>query len=167
VEQITREVRTVSYLLHPPLLELAGLSSAIRWYADGFAERSRIGVEIEIPPDFPRLNDEVELAIFRVVQECLTNILRHSGSPTALIKAEVEGPNVMVRVQDRGKGMSPKGQLAPLSDKAGVGLGGMQERLRQIGGNLQIQSDDTGTTVIATFPYAPALHDAEASEHVA
>jgi PAS domain S-box-containing protein len=167
VEQITREVRTISYLLHPPLLELAGLSSAIRWYADGFAERSRIGVEIEIAPDFPRLNDEIELVIFRMVQECLTNVHRHSGSPTALIKVELHGPNVMVRVQDLGKGMSRKGQLGGQTENFGVGLSGMQERLRQIGGNLQIHSDDTGTTVIATIPYAPALRDAEASEHVA
>jgi PAS domain S-box-containing protein len=163
IEQITREVRTISHLLHPPLLEVAGLRSAIEWYADGFAERSNIAVKIEIPDDFPRLNDEIELAIFRMVQECLTNVHRHSGSPTAFIEVEFEGPNIIVRVQDQGKGMT----TTQLGDKVGVGLGGMQERLEQIGGNLQIQSNDTGTTVIAGIPYAPARANAEAPQRIA
>lgn len=167
VDQITREVRTISHLLHPPLLEVAGLSAAIRWYADGFAERSKIHVEIEIPPDFPRLNDETELVIFRMVQECLTNVHRHSGSPVAFIKIELDGSNVVVRVQDRGKGMTSNGQSDAPWDRFGVGLSGMQERLTQIGGNLRIQSDDSGTTVVATIPGADALLDAEAPERVA
>lgn len=167
LEQITREVRTISYLLHPPLLEMAGLSSAIRWYADGFAERSGILVEIEIQSDFPRLNDESELAVFRMVQECLTNVHRHSGSPTAFIKVELQEPNVVVRVQDRGKGMSRNYKAGTGPDTVGVGLSGMQERLRQIGGSLRIESDGAGTTVIATIPYAPALHGAETPERVA
>lgn len=167
VEQIVREVRTISHLLHPPLLEVAGLCSAIEWYADGFAERSKIGVEIEIPREFPRLKDEMELVIFRMVQECLTNVHRHSGSPSAFIKIELVGPEVIVRVQDRGKGMPLNAQIGTPSDKAGVGLGGMQERLKHIGGSLRIHSDDTGTAVIATIPYAPALQGAETPEHVA
>lgn len=170
VDQITREVRTISHLLHPPLLEVAGLRSAIEWYADGFAERSKIRVEMEIPHDFPRLNDETELAIFRMVQECLTNVHRHSGSPSAFIKIELEGTHVVVRVQDWGKGMPQNGQRqgAPgPSDKRGVGLGGMEERIKQIGGNLQIHSDHTGTALIATIPYVPALQDSQTPERVA
>jgi PAS domain S-box-containing protein len=164
VDQITQEVRTISHLLHPPLLEVGGLGSAIEWYADGFAERSKIAVKIQIPDDFPRLNDEIELVIFRMMQECLTNVHRHSGSPTAFIKVELEEPNIIVRVQDWGKGMPTKTQLG---DKIGVGLGGMQERLKQIGGNLHIQSNDAGTSVIATIPYAPAGVDVEAPQGVA
>jgi PAS domain S-box-containing protein len=166
VDQITREVRTISHLLHPPLLEVAGLRSAIEWYADGFAERSKISVEIEIPHDFPRLSDEAELAIFRMVQECLTNVHRHSESPTAFIKIQVEGPDILVRVQDQGKGMPQNGQQGA-SDRVGVGLGGMQERITHVGGQLQIRSDHTGTTVTATIPYVPALQDADAPERVA
>jgi PAS domain S-box-containing protein len=166
VDQITREVRTISHLLHPPLLEVAGLRSAIEWYADGFAERSKVCVEMEIPRDFPRLNDETELAIFRMVQECLTNVHRHSGSPTALIKVELEGADIIVRVEDRGRGMPQDGTGAH-SDKVGVGLGGMQERITQIGGKLQIRSGHTGTAVTATIPYVPALQDAGAPVRVA
>ena len=167
VQQITREVRTVSHLLHPPLLEVAGLRSSIEWYADGFAQRSGIGIEIEISPDFPRLDDEIELAIFRMVQECLTNIHRHSGSPTAVIKVELQGSDVVVWVQDRGKGMPAKGDLGFSWDKVGVGLRGMQERLKQVGGNLRIQSDETGTTVTAIIPFTPVQVDLETPEHVA
>lgn len=164
VEQITQEVRTISHLLHPPLLEVAGLRSAIEWYADGFAERSKISVKIEMPDNFPRLSDETELAIFRMVQECLTNVHRHSGSPTAFINVGLEGPNIIVRVQDWGKGMTTKAQLG---DKTGVGLGGMKERLKQIGGNLQIQSNDTGTTVIASVPHASPHMDSHTPQQVA
>jgi two-component system NarL family sensor kinase len=91
VDQVSREIRTISYLLHPPLLDIAGLASAIRWYVDGFSERSNIKVDLEIPSDFDRLPDELEIAIFRIVQECLTNIHRHSGSATAAIRLHQEG----------------------------------------------------------------------------
>ena len=85
VEQVSREIRTISHLLHPPLLDVAGLASALRWYVDGFSERSKIKVDLEIPADFGRLPEDMEIAIFRIVQECLTNIHRHSGSDTAAI----------------------------------------------------------------------------------
>ena len=91
VEQVSREIRTISHLLHPPLLDVAGLASALRWYVDGFSERSSIKVELEIPADFGRLPGELEIAIFRVVQECLSNISRHSGSATATIRLHQEG----------------------------------------------------------------------------
>src|SRR5580704_14922004 len=105
VEQVSREIRTISHLLHPPLLDVAGLASALRWYVDGFSERSHIKVDLEIPSDFGRLPDELEITIFRIVQECLTNIHRHSGSSTATIRLYQEGDRLTVQVQDRGKGI--------------------------------------------------------------
>jgi signal transduction histidine kinase len=107
VEQVSREIRTISHLLHPPLLEIAGLASALRWYVDGFSERSGIKVEVDLPSDFERLPNDTELAIFRTVQECLTNIHRHSGSETASISIRQENDRLVLRVQDSGK-VSPK-----------------------------------------------------------
>ena len=106
VEQVSREIRTISHLLHPPLLDIAGLASALRWYVDGFSERSNIKVDLEIPGNFGRLPDELEIAIFRIVQECLTNIHRHSESATATIRLRLEADHLTVEVQDSGKGIS-------------------------------------------------------------
>ncbi len=153
VQQISREVRTISYLLHPPLLDVAGLASAIRWYADGFSERSGIKVEVVIPESFRRLSDEVEIAIFRMVQECLTNVHRHSGSGTAKIVVQQESSRVLVRVEDSGKGIPFEKQLELSSTgRTGIGFRGMRERLRQLGGDLDIRSDDRGTVVAASVP---------------
>src|SRR5271155_3178045 len=153
VEQISREIRTISHLLHPPLLDVAGLASALRWYVDGFSERSKIRVDLEVPAEFRRLSEEMELTIFRLVQECLTNIHRHSGSSTASIAISREDHRIVIEVQDEGKGISPEKQLAlKTSGRTGVGFRGMRERLRQLGGSLDIQSDRTGTAVIATLP---------------
>jgi two-component system NarL family sensor kinase len=153
VEQISSEIRTISHLLHPPLLDAAGLASALRWYVDGFSERSKIKVDLDIPDEIGRLSDESEIAIFRMVQECLTNIHRHSGSSAALIRLRTEDHRILVEVQDEGKGISPEKQLAlKTSGRTGVGFRGMRERLRQLGGSLDIQSDGTGTAVIATLP---------------
>jgi signal transduction histidine kinase len=153
VEQASSEIRTISYLLHPPLLELAGLVSALRWYVDGFANRSKIKVELEIPIDFDRLSSDAELVIFRIVQECLTNIHRHSGSSTAGICIRREDCKLVVQVQDHGKGI-PKEKQRELADlrQSGVGFSGMRERLRQLGGTLEIQSDEHGTIVRAILP---------------
>jgi signal transduction histidine kinase len=152
VEQVSREIRTISHLLHPPLLDMAGLASAIRWYVDGFSERSHIKVDLEIPADFGRLPAEIEIAVYRIVQECLTNIHRHSGSPTALIRIRQEGNQFMVQVQDRGKGIPKAKQLELItSSRGGVGFGGMRERVNLLGGTLEIQSEDTGTIISAAF----------------
>jgi signal transduction histidine kinase len=156
VDQISKEIRTISHLLHPPLLDVAGLASAIRWYADGFSERSRIKIDMEIPPEFRRLSDEMEITIFRLVQECLTNIHRHSGSDTAIIAIREEDHNVVVEIKDAGKGISPSKQMAIRSEGTGVGFRGMRERLRQFGGHLEIQSDSAGTSVTAKLPLEPA-----------
>lgn len=153
VEQISTEIRTISHLLHPPLLDAAGLASALRWYVDGFSERSKINVDLHISEQLGRLSDEMEIAIFRMVQECLTNIHRHSGSATASIRLIRENGQVVVEVQDAGKGISPdKNLVIRAAGRTGVGFRGMRERLRQLGGTLRIESDETGTSVIASLP---------------
>ncbi len=153
VEEIDREIRTISHLLHPPLLDEAGLGSALRWYVDGFSERSKISVDLSIPSDFGRLPHDMEIAIFRVVQECLTNIHRHSGSATAIINMVAEDSRIVVRVQDRGKGIPLKRQSELNStDRTGVGFRGMRERIRQLDGSFEIQSDANGTVIVAILP---------------
>lgn len=164
VQQIGKEIRTISHLLHPPLLDVAGLASAVRWYVDGFSERSKIKVDMEIPAEFRRLPDQMEIAIFRLVQECLTNIHRHSGSDSAKIAIREEGDSVVIEIKDAGKGISLEKQLELSSGRTGVGFRGMRERLRQFGGDLNIQSDHSGTFVKAKLPFqsaAPAIQDRE------
>ena len=153
VGEIERELRTISHLLHPPLLDEAGLGSALRWYVDEFSERSKISVDLSISPDFERLPHDMEIAVFRIVQECLTNIHRHSGSATATINMVAEDSRIVVRVQDSGKGIPLKRQQELNStDRTGVGFRGMRERVRQLGGSLKIQSDSNGTVIFATLP---------------
>jgi signal transduction histidine kinase len=153
VEEISTEIRTISHLLHPPLLDEAGLGSALRCYVDGFSERSKISVDLSIPSDFGRLPNDMEIAIFRIVQECLTNIHRHSGSATARLNMVAEDGQIVVRVQDKGKGIPLKRQRELNStDRTGVGFRGMRDRVRQLGGSLEIQSDANGTVIIATLP---------------
>ena len=152
LEQVTREIRTLSHLLHPPLLDEAGLASAIRWYIEGFADRSKIDVRLDIPPDFGRLSEDSEIAIFRVVQECLTNIHRHSGSSTATIGIKRDGQYLTVEVRDTGHGIPPERlREITVSGRTGVGLAGMRERVKQLGGTLDIQSDPSGTLVRTVF----------------
>ena len=156
VQQIGKEIRTISYLLHPPLLDVAGLSSALRWYVDGFSERSNIKVDFETPSEFRRLSDQMEIAIFRLVQECLTNIHRHSGSDRAKIVIREEDGSVVVEIKDAGKGIPLEKQLELSAGRTGVGVRGMRERLRQFGGDLDIQSDGSGTLVTARLPLPSA-----------
>jgi len=155
IGELSREVRTISYLLHPPLLDELGLSSALRGYVEGFAERSKIKVDLDIPRDFGRLSRELETAIFRVVQECLTNIHRHSGSLVAKICISRTEKDIRVEVQDRGTGISAakRPEIGSIS-KVGVGIRGMQERIRQFGGTFEIgaQSDGSGTIIVARLP---------------
>jgi signal transduction histidine kinase len=152
VETILKDLRTMSYLLHPPLLEDVGLDSALRWFVDGFTQRSRIQVDVEIAPDLGRLSREVEIAVFRIVQECLTNIHRHSGSAEATIRLAREENNLCLEVRDRGHGLGPAPESAePL--RPGVGIQGMKERARQLGGHLEVQSvAGQGTVVTAVLP---------------
>jgi PAS domain S-box-containing protein len=153
VDEASREIRTISHLLHPPLLDEAGLASALKWYTEGFAQRSRIEVHLEIPPDLRRLTHDTEITIFRVVQECLTNIHRHSGSDTARIRLQTQDNLLTLEVKDHGKGM-PEEKVRSFARSRGVGVGfsGMRERLRQLGGTLEIRSDQDGTVVKAVLP---------------
>lgn len=155
VKDMSTDIRTISYLLHPPLLDEAGLSSALSWYIQGFSERSKIEVQLEIPQDFGRLSRDLETAIFRVVQECLTNIHRHSESPVAKVRITKNEERMRVEVADKGKGIPPEKRLEVVSSGTpGVGLRGMRERIRQLGGGLEIHSDGhgKGTEIIVTLP---------------
>jgi two-component system NarL family sensor kinase len=151
------EIRTISYLLHPPLLDELGLPSALRWYIQGFSERSKIKVELDIPENFGRLSQERETAIFRLVQESLTNIHRHSESSVAKIRITRSAGDVRVEVEDRGKGIPPEKQSELASPGTpGVGIRGMRERIGQLGGSLEIHSNGNGTVVGARLPIADA-----------
>jgi PAS domain S-box-containing protein len=154
-EECVKEVRTISYLLYPPMLEEMGLKSAIPWYLEGFSKRSGIKTAFEIPENFPRLGRDSELVLFRILQECLTNVQRHSGSATAEIRIGHSDDVVTLVVRDRGKGIP----VSTLEEGArdwmgslGVGLRGMSERMRQLGGELEISSNESGTQVCATMP---------------
>jgi len=152
-EEMNKEVRTVSYLLHPPLLDESGLASALRWYIDGFSQRSKIQVKLEIREDFGRLLQDMETALFRTVQECLTNIHRHSGSQVATIRLDRSDEEVRLRVEDRGAGI-PREKLDEVTSDGtpGVGIRGMRERLRQLGGSMELESNENGTRVEARLP---------------
>ena len=159
VQHLAREIRTTSYLLHPPLLDETGISSALSWYVQGLAERSgSLEIDLQVAPIiFGRLPSEMEIVIFRLVQECLTNIHRHSGSKTALIRVEREENTIHVKVEDHGKGMSPERLAAIQSQGTGVGIRGMRERVRHLHGDLVIESDGSGTKVYATLPLTTLL----------
>jgi len=147
-------VRTLSYLLHPPFLDDNGLLSAIRWYAEGFAARSGIGVDLDLPPEFERLQQEVETTLFRVVQEALINVHHHSRSPSARIMLRVDEGRLTLEVRDRGQGMAAElvARLMSGTGVGGVGIAGMRERLQQIAGTLEIESSASGTVVRALVP---------------
>ncbi|MGB2665090.1 MAG: PAS domain S-box protein, partial [Candidatus Acidiferrum sp.] len=154
IQNLTREIRTTSYLLHPAMLEEGGLSSALRWYVDGLAQRSSLSIELKIPDTLERLAPEMELAIFRLVQECLTNIYHHSESQTAVIHIAREPDRIYVEVQDHGKGMSAE-RLAEIQSQGvgvGVGIKGMRERVFHCHGELVVESNALGTKISAIFP---------------
>jgi PAS domain S-box-containing protein len=157
VQQLTQEIRTASYLLHPPLLDEAGLAATLKWYVDGLRERGGLSVTLTLPEGLERFSRDAELAIFRVVQECLTNIHRHSGSKSAAIHVSLSEGNISVEVRDRGKGMSVEKLSGIRSNGSGVGIRGMSERVRQLGGKISIQSDSSGTTVSVSLPSDPLL----------
>ena len=162
IDQVISEIRTMSHLLHPPLLDDVGLPSALRWYVDGFSERSKIAVDVNIAGEIGRLGSDVEIAIFRVVQECLTNVHRHSGSRSASLLLAWQDKYVRLEIKDAGKGIPLQRQLALTSSgQLGVGFRGMRERVHQLGGNLDVQSDSTGTTIIATLPIAKTTGPAQ------
>jgi signal transduction histidine kinase len=150
-EELTGQLRTMSYLLHPPLLDELGLASALDWYAEGFTQRSKIAVDLEVSPKFSRLPSDLELTVFRVVQECLTNIHRHSGSSSAKIRLAQNPQEVRVEISDVGHGIPPE-KMREGKIVQGIGIMGINERMRQLGGSLEVSSSDKGTTVTATLP---------------
>jgi two-component system, NarL family, sensor kinase len=152
LQQINTEIRTISHLLHPPLLDEIGLGSALRWYVDEFSQRSRIKVDLEVPRDLRRLSVDMETAIFRIVQECLTNIHRHSGSKVAAIRVLQQGHTIRIIAHDSGKGISPEKLRLTSTGRSGVGFRGMAERIRYLGGDLKIDSNTSGTVITATLP---------------
>jgi PAS domain S-box-containing protein len=157
VDNSLKEVRTLSHLLHPPMLDDVGLVAAIRWFANGFSQRSSIHVELDLPGNLPRLPTELETAVFRVVQESLTNVHRHSGSSTATVRLATEADLLHLYVIDQGRGISPE-KLSFRQETAtiGVGLLGMRERLRQLRGQLEVDSNSQGTSVHAIIPLSEA-----------
>jgi PAS domain S-box-containing protein len=160
-QQLHREIRTTSYLLHPPLLDENGLTSALSWYVQGLSERSGLAIALDIRQDFGRLPADMELAIFRVVQEGLTNIHRHSNSKNAEIRIAREEDRVRIDIEDRGKGMSPE-RLAEIQSRgSGVGIRGMRERVRQFQGKMEMESSASGTHIVVRLPIPPEVSSAE------
>lgn len=161
-DQISSEIRTLSYLLHPPLLDELGLGSALHWYAQGFESRTGIRVTVDVPSDLMRLSPETEVTLFRIVQESLTNIHRYANSPTAFIRVQTDAEEMHLEIIDHGKGMELN-SVAPESfsaERPGVGIQGMRERMRQLSGRLEIVSaPNRGTRVIATFPVEGLTHE--------
>jgi signal transduction histidine kinase len=157
VNDMSTDIRTISYLLHPPLLDEAGLCSALTWYVKGFSERSKIEIDLDIPEDFGRLPRDLETAVFRIVQECLTNIHRHADSPVARVRVAQRDGYIRVEVQDHGKGIPAQERaeiVSSVNGTPGVGIRGMRERLRQLGGTLELHSDEEGkgTLIAARLP---------------
>ena len=151
-DQATKEIRTTSYLLHPPLLDEMGLAGALQWYAHGVAERSGLQIDLHVSERVERLSPELELVVFRIVQECLTNVHRHSESKSAAIRLARSNGNITVEVQDAGKGMSAEKLAQAQAQGSGVGLRGMQERVRQFRGKMEIESKGFGTNITVTLP---------------
>jgi two-component system NarL family sensor kinase len=165
-EECVKEVRTISYLLYPPMLEELGLKSAIPWYVDGFSKRSGLRTTFEIPEDFDRLPRDAELILFRVLQESLTNVHRHSGSPTAHVALRRTPEAVILEVTDSGKGV-PSNILEQSAREwvgtPGVGLRSMNHRLRQFGGKLELLSTGAGTRLRATLPLTVSMQQNRAT----
>ncbi|MGC2185645.1 MAG: PAS domain S-box protein [Terriglobales bacterium] len=156
VDKCLTETRTISYLLHPPLLDEAGFGSASRWYVDGFARRSGLHVKLELGPESGRLPQDVETALFRTLQEGLTNVHRHSGGSAVDIRLSVNKQEVLLEIEDNGHGIPQEslGRLVEGDAERGVGIAGMRERVRELGGSLAIESDQNGTLLRVAIPLA-------------
>jgi signal transduction histidine kinase len=170
--QCSAEIRTASYLLHPPLLDELGLLSALRWLADGLRTRSGLDIRLQLPEQLEGVSPEEELALFRVAQEALTNVHRHSSSPSVAIRLRAEPTSVVLEIEDAGRGIAGASTAADpetSATSAGVGVAGMRERIRQLGGTFAVESTPTGTLVRACIPLSgstganPAARTAVAS----
>jgi signal transduction histidine kinase len=164
-DQVIKELRNLSYLLHPPLLDEVGLIPALQWFIRGFMQHSGIQVKIVVTKPIGRLESSVETALFRVAQECLTNIHRHSGSPTALIWVIKQREEVVLRVTDKGQGISGPWFAGDGESmiSTGVGIMGMRQRVKQLGGKLEIHSSSKGTTVTARISLTGESHAAHSN----
>jgi PAS domain S-box-containing protein len=164
--QSLTELRTLSYLLHPPILDHAGLVRAVQWFVRGFSERTGIYVDVAAIQDIGRLPADMETALFRIVQESLTNVRRHSGSDIATIRLEKEGGVVKLQIADRGHGMVQRASNGSAGEDAelGVGIPGMRQRLAQLGGRLEIESSNNGTTITVVVP---AIQEQAVQHHFA
>ena len=152
VQDLTQEIRTTSYLLHPPLLDESGIATALKVYLDGLTQRSNLQIDFKISDEISRLPRDMELVVFRVVQESLTNIHRHSGSKTAAIRIDRENRHVSIAIKDQGKGI-PADRLREIqAGSSGIGIRGMRDRVGQLNGNVNIESDDSGTSFLVTLP---------------
>ena len=162
VKDISRDVRTVSHLMHPPVLDLSGLEAAINWYAEGFSKRSGIKTEVDSVQELPRLPIEKETALYRIVQESLTNVHRYSGASKAWIRVRVNEGQLRLEVEDNGKGLATEDTHVKRDTPVtlGVGIPGMRERMRELGGSLRIQSSKHGTKVTATLPLTAGTKEA-------
>jgi two-component system, NarL family, sensor kinase len=166
IEQALAETRTLSHLLHPPLLDEAGFDSAAHWYVDGFAKRSGIQVSLDIAADLQRLPSAVEIALFRVLQESLTNVHRHSGSDSVEIRLHRNHSDVELHITDHGRGLPPDvlQRFETTGSNVGIGLAGMRERVKELGGQMKLRSAPDGTVLMIKIPIgeaqgaAPAAH---------
>jgi signal transduction histidine kinase len=166
IKQVNKEIRTMSYLLYPPLLDEVGLRSALTEYVQGFTQRSGIEVSLDAPGHLPRLERDLELCVFRIVQECLTNIHRHAESETAVIRITCDDEALRLEIGDRGKGISPEKLAGTQLQGLGVGIRGMRERVRHFGGEIAFQSDRSGTTVCVVVPVLKSRAKVQGREHV-
>jgi signal transduction histidine kinase len=169
-DQVISEIRTLSYLLHPPMLDETGLPSAVEWYIRGFSDRSKIAVTLDLGPDIERFPRDVEMAIFRIIQECMVNIHRHSGSCKASIALRSNGTKVLLAIRDEGTGISSETlkKLEEGGSNLGVGIGGMRERVRQLGGSITIKQANPGTLIEVNLPVPkPAVHEETALSNAA
>ena len=161
IDHSIQQVRSISYLLHPPLLDEIGLQSALQFYLEGFTKRSGIEIVLETQPSsFPRLSAEMETAIFRIVQEAVTNVFRHSGAREAWVTLVKDDTQVVGTVRDNGKGITD-GVMEGRPDRIGVGIGGMRQRVKEFGGELRIGSANPGTFVEVTVPIEPVARESQ------
>jgi len=152
IDRTIQQVRSISHLLHPPLLDEVGLRAAVKWYLEGFTKRSGIETDLEVQPSsFPRIAPELETAVFRIVQEALTNVFRHSGARKGWVRILKQDSQVVVTVRDDGKGISDHvAEFRP--DSIGIGIGGMRQRVKEFGGELQLRNSNPGTIVEVVIP---------------
>lgn len=168
-QEALQEIRTTSYLLHPPLLDESGFCSAARWFVEGFTRRSGIHVDCDVPDQAERLPENIEIVLFRILQESLTNVHRHSGASGVRVTFGRDQDDIRLQVSDNGHGI-PQDRLRQLHESnghAGVGITGMRERVRELGGQIEVHSDHNGTTVNVTLPHAPSLPAKFSANHSA